>query len=296
MSRQSKHDVLAELIASQKITSEDALRIEDAPQISIPTREIVSYLGAGIVLVGVVRLVAFALQDASRISISIVLYVCALGTGYCAYVGEQREGAWLRFGELMELATLSASAVASGILLNEIGTSGEWSALSCAVVVAMWALARMNRTEFAAAVALPVSFLVIAGTGGSLAGLTNDTAVLPFLGVGVLSVLIGTRHISSPQVMRGIGGLIFLMTGPGWVASRAGYEGVLPVVLIGIVFFALGAQNMWLELIPTAALVIVISLVIFIVEHVSNEVLQGVLIVLIGTSVFAGSVRTFRKR
>jgi len=53
---------------------------------------------------------------------------------------------------------------------------------------------------------------------------------------------------------------------------------------------------MWLALIPTAALVIVISLVIFIVEHVSNEVLQGVLIVLIGTSVFAGSVRTFRKR
>jgi len=296
MSRQSKHDVLAELVASQKITSEDALRIEVAPQIAIPAREIVSYLGALIVLVGIIRLIAFALQDASRLSISLVLYTCALGTGYCTFVGEQREGARLRFGELMELATLGGGATATGILLNEGGMSGEWSALICGAAVALWALARLNRTVFAAAIAVPVSFLVIAGTAGSLVGLENETATLPFVGVGVLAVLIGTRNISSPQIMRAAGGLIFLMTGPGWEASRDGYEGVLPVVLIGVGFFTLGAQNMWLELIPTAALVIVISLVLFIVEHVSNEVARGTLIVAIGLGVFAGSVRTFQRR
>jgi hypothetical protein len=90
--------------------------------------------------------------------------------------------------------------------------------------------------------------------------------------------------------------MIVLMAGPGWSAGREGWEGVLPVVAIGAIVFAIGATHMWLELIPTSSLVIVISVVNFIVRKVDNEVLQGVTIVATGLTVLVGATMVFKNR
>ncbi|MEY3619145.1 MAG: hypothetical protein RL726_1843, partial [Actinomycetota bacterium] len=224
------------------------------------------------------------------------LYVVALLAGYAAALFQKRAGAWHRFGEVLELITLGAAATASGLILREFELSGEWSALIPAAFVVAWSLVRIRFAEFAAAISLPVGAMVVAGTIGSLLRTDDETSALPFLLVGLIMVLIGTQEISSPTLLRAIGGMIVLMAGPGWSAGREGWEGVLPVVAIGAIIFAIGATHMWLELIPTSSLVIVISVVNFIVRKVDNEVLQGVTIVATGLIVLVGATMVFKNR
>ena len=296
MDRLSQPEVLEQLVRTGRLTDSEAELIEKAPRFSLPTREIVGYLGGLLVLVGAARLVIAVFEDASRLSIAAALYLVALVAGYAAVLCQKRPGAWHRFGEILELVTLGTASAASGLLLREIDLSGEWSALIPAALVFLWSLARVRFAEFAAAVSLPVSAMVVAGTFSALVNAKDEMSALPILVVGLIVVLIGTQKVSSPVLLRAIGGVIVLMAGPGWSAGREGLEGVVPVVVIGAIIFSIGASRMWLELIPTSSLVIVISVVNYIVRKVDNEVLQGVTIVVTGLTVLVGAAQVFRKR
>jgi hypothetical protein len=296
MNRMSQSEVLEQLVRTGRLTEPEAQLIEKAPIFSLPTREIVGYLGGLLVLVGAVRLVIVVFEDASRMSIAATLYVVAVLAGYASALAQHRDGAWHRFGEVLELVTLGAGATATGLLLRELALSGEWSALIPAAVVLAWSLVRIRFAQFAAVISLPASSMVVAGTIGSILGAKNESSALPFMVVGLLMVLIGTQKISAPTVLRAIGGVIVLMASPAWSAGRDGLEGVLPVVAIGAIIFALGASRMWLELIPTSSLVIVISVVNFIVRKVDNEVLQGAMIVATGLTVLVGASQVFKNK
>ena len=296
MDRLSQPEVLEQLVRTGRLTDSEAELIEKAPRFSLPTREIVGYLGGLLVLVGAARLVIAVFEDASRFAIAATLYLVALLAGYAAVLCQKRAGAWHRFGEILELVTLGTASTASGLLLRELDMSGEWSALIPAALVFVWSLVRVRFAEFAAAISLPVSAMVVAGTFSALVNANDETSALPILVVGLIVVLIGTQNVSAPRFLRAIGGVIVLMAGPGWSAGREGLEGVLPVVAIGAVIFAIGASRMWLELIPTSSLVIVISVVNYVVRKVDNEVLQGVTIVATGLTVLVGAMQVFKNR
>jgi hypothetical protein len=296
MDRLSQPEVLEQLVRTGRLTDSEAELIEKAPRFSLPTREIVGYLGGLLVLVGAARLVIAVFEDASRLSIAATLYLVALLAGYAAVLFQKRVGAWHRFGEVLELVTLGAAATASGLVLRELELSGEWSALIPAALVFVWSLVRVRFAEFAVAISLPVSAMVVAGTFSALVNADDEMSALPILVVGLIVVLIGTLDVSAARLLRAIGGVIVLTAGPGWSAGREGLEGVLPVVLIGAVIFAIGATHMWLELIPTSSLVIVISVVNYIVRKVDNEVLQGVTIVATGLTVLVGATMVFKNR
>jgi hypothetical protein len=296
MDRLSQPEVLEQLVRTGRLTDSEAELIEKAPRFSLPTREIVGYLGGLLVLVGAARLVIAVFEDASRFAIAATLYLVALLAGYVAVLFQKRVGAWHRFGEVLELVTLGAAATASGLVLRELELSGEWSALIPAALVFVWSLVRVRFAEFAVAISLPVSAMVVAGTFSALVNADDEMSALPILVVGLIVVLIGTQNVSAPTLLRAIGGVIVLMAGPGWSAGREGLEGVLPVVVIGAVIFAIGASHMWLELIPTSSLVIVISVVNYIVRKVDNEVLQGVTIVATGLTVLVGATMVFKNR
>ena len=138
MNRMSQSEVLEQLVRTGRLTEPEAQLIEKAPIFSLPTREIVGYLGGLLVLIGAVRLVLVVFEDASRVSIAATLYVVAVLAGYASALAQHRDGAWHRFGEVLELVTLGAGATATGLLLRELELSGEWSALIPAAVVLAW--------------------------------------------------------------------------------------------------------------------------------------------------------------
>lgn len=66
MDRLSQPEVLEQLVRTGRLTDSEAELVEKAPRFSLPTREIVGYLGGLLVLVGAARLV---------IAVSVVNYV-----------------------------------------------------------------------------------------------------------------------------------------------------------------------------------------------------------------------------
>ena len=191
MDRLSQPEVLEQLVRTGRLTDSEAELIEKAPRFSLPTREIVGYLGGLLVLVGAARLVIAVFEDASRFAIAATLYLVALLAGYAAVLFQKRAGAWHRFGEILELVTLGTASTASGLLLRELDVSGEWSALIPAALVFVWSLVRVRFAEFAAAVSLPVSAMVVAGTFSALVNADDEMSALPILVVGLIVVLIG---------------------------------------------------------------------------------------------------------
>ena len=289
MEQITQHEVLRKFATEGRLSNAEVKEIESAPKFWIPAREIISYLGGLIVLIGIVRLFIVVFKDASLISIVGALYATSICAAAGARWAEQKVGALYRFGEVLELVALGTFAVASGIWLNEIDLSRGWPTLIAAGVVIPWSIFRMRESEFVSIVAFPVSLTVFAVSFGVIVGIRNEGTALPMMLAGLLIVLAGAQDISSPRFMRAVGAIVILMGGPSWVASRDGLDGLIPVLAIGVLLFAVGAARMWIEVIPTASLVIIITLINFVIRHVDSEVLQGLIIVAVGLGVLGGT-------
>jgi hypothetical protein len=289
MDQATQHQVLARLISQGQLSKSEAREIESAPKFWIPAREIISYLGGLIVLIGVVRLFIVVFKDASLLSIVGALYATSFGAAFGAWKAQQNDGALYRLGEVLELVTIATFVVASGLWINELNLSQGWPTLLAAGVVIPWSIFRMRTAEFVSIVAFPVSLSVFAVSLGVIVGIREEGTALPMMLAGLLIVLAGAQDISSPRFMRAVGAIVVLMGGPSWVASRDGLDGLIPVLAIGVLLFAVGAARMWIEVIPTASLVIVITLINFVIRHVDSEVLQGLIIVAVGLGVLGGT-------
>lgn len=290
MNQKTQHEVLSSFVRSGHLTKAEAKEIEGAPKVWIPAREIFSYLGALIILIGIVRLFIVVFKDASIWSIVVALYVGAVSTAFTAFRTQRSKGAWHRFGEVMEIVALGTCATATGLWINEVGISRGWPPFIAAAVVLPWSLFRLKNAEFASIISFPASLITFAASLGVIVGLRNENTALPIMMAGLLIVLAGAQNISSPRFLRAIGGVVVLMSAPNFMADRSGFGGLVPVLIIGGLLFAVGATRMWLELIPTSALVIVISVVSFVIRNIDNEVAQAVVILATGLIVVVASV------
>ena len=290
MDQVTQHQVLTQLVSQGRLSKSEAKEIEGAPKVWIPAREILSYLGALIVLIGIVRLFIVVFKDASVVSIVVALYVGSAGLAVLAFRTQSGEGFWHRFGEVMEIAALGTCATATGLWINETNISEGWPPFIAAAVVLPWSIFRLRSSEFASVLTFPASLITCAASFGVIIGLRDENTSLPVLLAALLIVLVGAQDISSPRFVRAIGGLVFLMSAPNWTASRDGLDGLIPVLAIGGLLFLLGATRMWLELLPTSALVIVISVVSFVIRNIDNEVAQAVVILATGLVVIVASI------
>lgn len=290
MDQVTQHEILTRFVSEGRLSKSEAKEIENAPKLWLPAREIFSYLGALIILIGVVRLFIVVFKDASIFSIVVALYVGAFSTAFTAFRTQRSKGAWHRFGEVMEIVALGTFATATGLWINEVGISRGWPPFIAAAVILPWTILRLKKAEFASVMSFPASLVTCTASFGVIVGLRNENTALPIMLAGLLIVLAGAQDVSSPRFLRAIGGVVVLMSAPNFMAGRSGLGGLIPVLVIGGLLFALGATRMWLELIPTSALVIVISVVSFVIRNIDNEVLQAVVILATGIVVVFASI------
>lgn len=295
MARTNQHTVLADLVDRGRITRVEADSIASAPRFTLPIREIVSYLAGLIVLVGVVRLIVAVLEDASEIAIAAVLYVAAVITGALAWKLRSRTGAWGRFSEVLELAALGAGGLAIGLTLKDLDMREEWAAIVPSALVAVWGVLRMRSSQFVSALSLPVSVMVVAGQVATLVDWHEELGSIPIMIAGALLIGIGLVRMHLAFIVRGVGAIAILGSSMALVGQRDGLDGLLPGLLLGIAIFALGAVRMWLDLILPGGLLVVLAVSVFIFRHVDNDVLQGVLVIMVGLVVLAATTIAVRR-
>jgi hypothetical protein len=109
-------------------------------------------------------------------------------------------------------------------------------------------------------------------------------------------VSIGTLDLQWPLAFRAVGAYTLLMTAPQWVGERGSVGGLAVTLAIGAALFALGALNMWIELLIAGGLTITIGISVFVFKNVDNEVLQGVIVVALGLLVIGVTTYVYSQR
>lgn len=295
MARPTQRHVLADLVSAGRLTSAEAESVASAPRMSLPVREIVSYLAGLIVLVGVVRLIVAVLEDASKIAIAAVLYVVALIAGVVAWRLRRHPGAWGRFSEVLELATIGAGGLGIGLTLSNFDVRGEWAAIIPAAVGAVWAVLRIPSARFLSSLVLPITILVISGNLSTILDWHEELGSIPIMFGGAVLIAVGLTRIRLPFIVRGVGAVAVFFTSIALSAQRDGLDGLLPGLLLGLVIFALGSTRMWIDLILPGGVLVVTSISIFVFRHVNNDVLQGVLVIAIGLVVLVVTTVVIRQ-
>ncbi len=296
MGRKSQSQVLEALVASGRMSAAEADEILAAPRISFAVRELLYYLAALIVTVGVVRLVIVIFSDASSSAIVAALYLAALVIGFGAYKLNAKDGWRGRLSEILEVLATLCAALATGVLLRQnLDHSGEVSAMWPAGVAAVWGLIRLRKTDFSSAAIVVPSAYVLAGTTAALIDASGQKGTLPVMVAAGFLVLIGTQKVGADFVYRIAGAVALLGTSPGWVADKGSFSGLVVTLGIGVALFALGATFMWVELLGTGAIIITIAIATYVFQNVDNEVMQGVIVVAMGLAILAATSMTYRR-
>ena len=155
--RKSQDEVLKQFVSDGHLTSEQADEIAKAPILAVTARELVSYLAAILITIGVGFMVAGLVANVPQAGIAVLLYVVAAALAYFSHKFSSATSERQRVGEVLEIASVLAIAVASGILLDMTSMRSEWSACILAVAAGTWGTVRASRSQFSGAVMASVS-------------------------------------------------------------------------------------------------------------------------------------------
>ena len=279
--RKSQNEVLDELVAQGTITEEQACEIADAPLWSFSVRELVTYLAALIIAVGVIRILAIAFQDASEGIIVASLYAVSVGAGLAAWKLSSGSEIQKRFAEVLELGSLGSAVGASAVLLSNTDLEGEFIALILTSVCFAWGMYRCRTTRFAGTVALCFG---ANGIAISLGALVNTNRAWPpgllMVASGSLLAYMGTTKIGAQYISRVVGSL-FVVIGSLVLGADIANGRVIPIIT-GIALFTAGTTLLAPEMLVAGAICIVIGVVMTVTRLINNDMAQGLFIIATG--------------
>jgi len=280
--RKSLTHTLNDLVKAGVLSSEQSEDIAHAPRWSYTPRELLSYLAALIITVGVIRTVAAALVDVSETAIATLLYLLAFVTGAVSVRLRGKSDIQSRVSEILEIATTLSAAIATGIVCNVADLEMKWSVAVIALVAIGWGLFRSNKSEIVGAILISAgvpTFVVSFAAGLD----ENNGRLLGLLMVvgGSLLIFQGTRVMGFSFAPRAAGSL-YVLIGAMVLGSDFGGAGRAIPLLIGMALFAVGIQRLAPELLLAGAFCVLAGLLSIVFETIEDDVVQGLAIVASG--------------
>jgi hypothetical protein len=280
--RKSLTHTLNDLVKAGVLSSEQSEDIAHAPRWSYTPRELLSYLAALIITVGVIRTVAAALVDVSETAIATLLYLLAFVTGAVSVRLRGKSDIQSRVSEILEIATTLSAAIATGIVCNVADLEMKWSVAVIALVAIGWGLFRSNKSEIVGAILISAgvpTFIVSFAAGLD----ENNGRLLGLLMVvgGSLLIFQGTRVMGFAFAPRAAGSL-YVLIGAMTLGSDFGGVGRAIPLVIGAVLFGVGIQRLAPEMLLAGAFCVLAGLLSIVFETIDNDIAQGLAIVASG--------------
>jgi hypothetical protein len=280
--RKSLTHTLNDLVKAGVLSSEQSEDIAHAPRWSYTPRELLSYLAALIITVGVIRTVAAALVDVSETAIATLLYLLAFVTGAVSVRLRGKSDIQSRVSEILEIATTLSAAIATGIVCNVADLEMKWSVAVIALVAIGWGLFRSNKSEIVGAILISAGvpiFIVSFAAGLD----ENNGRLLGLLMVvgGSLLIFQGTRVMGFAFAPRAAGSL-YVLIGAMTLGSDFGGVGRAIPLVIGAVLFGVGIQRLAPEMLLAGAFCVLAGLLSIVFETIDNDLAQGLAIVASG--------------
>jgi hypothetical protein len=280
--RKSLTHTLNDLVEAGVLSSAQSEDIAHAPRWSYTPRELLSYLAALIITVGVIRTVAAALVDVSETAIATLLYLLAFVTGAVSVRLRGKSDIQSRVSEILEIATTLSAAIATGIVCNVADLEMKWSVAVIALVAIGWGLFRSNKSEIVGAILISAgvpTFVVSFAAGLD----ENNGRLLGLLMVvgGSLLIFQGTRVMGFAFAPRAAGSL-YVLIGAMTLGSDFGGVGRAIPLVIGAVLFGVGIQRLAPEMLLAGAFCVLAGLLSIVFETIDNDIAQGLAIVASG--------------
>jgi hypothetical protein len=281
--RKSQNEILEQLVLQGHLTSEQAKEIKQAPVLAVTARELVSYLAAILITIGVGFMVAGLVVNVPQAGIAILLYVVAGVLAYFSHKLFSATNEKQRVGEVLEIASALAIAVASGILLDMTSMPSEFYACILAIAAGTWGAIRASRSQFAGSVLTTASVPVVIIASSSMMNLYGDNnrlvIGLMLLAGGVGLIYMGMRHIGFGLLPRASGSLLIVI-GSITLASvfSTGFDGLIPIG-VGTALFTLGSRERAPENLLSGAFGIIVGLIMIVVYWLPGNILQGLAII-----------------
>jgi hypothetical protein len=280
--RKSLTHTLNDLVEAGVLSSAQSEDIAHAPRWPYTPRELLSYLAALIITVGVIRTVAAALVDVSETAIATLLYLLAFVTGAVSVRLRGKSDIQSRVSEILEIATTLSAAIATGIVCNVADLEMKWSVAVIALVAIGWGLFRSNKSEIVGAILISAgvpTFVVSFAAGLD----ENNGRLLGLLMVvgGSLLIFQGTRVMGFAFAPRAAGSL-YVLIGAMTLGSDFGGVGRAIPLVIGAVLFGVGIQRLAPEMLLAGAFCVLAGLLSIVFETIDNDIAQGLAIVASG--------------
>ena len=281
--RKSQDEVLKQFVSDGHLTSEQADEIAKAPILAVTARELVSYLAAILITIGVGFMVAGLVANVPQAGIAVLLYVVAAVLAYFSHRFSRATSERQRVGEVLEIASVLAIAVASGILLDMTSMRSEWSACILAIAAGVWGAVRASRSQFSGAVIASVSVPIAIMSSSSVMNLNGDdnrlVVGLMLLVGGAGLLYMGMRKVGFALLPRASGSLLIVI-GSITLANvfSMSFGGLIPIG-IGTALFALGSRERAPENLVAGSLAIIVGVILTVVYWLPGNILQGLAII-----------------
>jgi hypothetical protein len=281
--RKSQSEILEQLVSDGHLTSEQAKEIAQAPGLAVTARELVTYLAAILIAIGVAFMVAGLVVNVPQAGIAVLLYVVAVVVGYFSRKLSGAASEKRRVGEVLEIASVLATAVASGILLDMTSMPSEWSLCILAIAAGTWGVLRASRSQFSGSIVMTASVpnAITASTETMNVSGNNHTLVVGLMliagGLGLISM--GMRRIGLAFLPRAFGSLLIVI-GSITLANvfTMGVGGFIPIG-VGVALFSLGSRERAPENLVAGAFSIIAGVILTVVYWLPGNILQGLAII-----------------
>ena len=292
----TQRDVVEHMVASRRISATEADEILNAPRFTIRWRELMSYIAVLVIGVGLVRLVIALFEEASETIIAFSLLGASIVSGAIAFQLWRHTGWRRRAGEFAEIVSIGTLIASGAMFLANADVDGAIIAVSGGSLGVAWSLLRIRFTEFSSTIVVIPSTLAVCGGVTAWADLDFGMSTIPFLIGGSLLIGLGQGDFGGAFLIRSAGVVTVFFSVPQWIDEYSGLVGLLPALGIGALLLWTGMQWNRVEQIIGGAGVSVISIVVYVVNNVDNDVMQGVVIVAVGVAALVLTTLVVRRQ
>jgi hypothetical protein len=281
--RKSQSEILEQLVSDGRLTSDQADQVAQAPILSVTARELVSYLAAILITIGVGFMVAGLVVNVPKAGIAVLLYVVAAVLGYFSHKLFSATRERQRLGEVLEIASVLAIAVSSGIFLDMASIRSEWSACILAIAAGVWGAVRASRSQFSGAVMTTISVPIVIMSSSSMMNLNGENnrlvVGLMLLTGGAGLIYMGMRQVGFAFLPRASGSLLIVIGSITLTGVLPDGFGSLVPIGIGTALFALGSRERAPENLIAGAFGVIVGVIMTVVYWLPGNILQGLAII-----------------
>lgn len=297
--QQTQRAILDGLVASGRLSPQEAGEVAHAPEWSLTVRELVSYLAALIMFVGLMRLVIAAFEDASQRSIGTALALAGAALAAAAWKLPRKSDAWERLAEVVEGAALVSLSASLGVFLDLTDLAAETIVMTVSLPVIAWGYFRSLTSVFVGSLALSAGVPMLVFSSAEMLNASDDGNVAVIgafsLAGGAVLWALGQRHVGAAFVQRAAGCWLVLQGSFMMMGEWRGPGRLIPVVA-GLILFWLGSVRLQFESLAAGALAVTIGVSVAIGDWLPSEFTRGLTTIAVGGVMFVAVGSQMRRR